>query len=75
MIFTSDVWVEVEVEVLDATPATAGRYADRPEACYPAEPEEITLAVRLGGLEITDHLPADVLEGLVVDARERLLDP
>jgi hypothetical protein len=72
VIFTAEVALDVEVEVLDATRATAGRYGDRPERCAPAEPEAVELAVRLGGLDVTLALPADVLEALREEALELL---
>jgi len=74
VIFTSEVTVDVEVEVLDYTPPAAGRYGDRPERCVPAEPEAIDLAVRLGTIDITAALPADVLEALAAEALEQRED-
>jgi hypothetical protein len=78
VIFTAEIAIDVEVEVLDATRATPGRYADRPERCVPAEPERVELAVRLWRdqvwVDVTPALPADVLEALRADALERLGD-
>ena len=74
MTFTSEVTVDVEVEVLDYTPPTAGRYGDRPERCFPAEAEAVDLAVRLGSIDITAALPADVLEALAAEALEQRED-
>jgi len=73
--FPTEVTVPVDVEVLDYTPASMGRYGDRPEQCVPAEPEALELAVRLGGLDVTQALPVDVLEALRAEALEQLFDP
>jgi len=73
--FASEITVDVEVEVLDYTPPTAGRYGDRPDRCFPAEGEAVDLVVRLGPIDITAALPADVLEALASEALEQLLDP
>jgi hypothetical protein len=70
--FRAEVTLDVDVEIVDASRGHRGRVGDRPEACYPDEPEEVVLAVRLGGLEITDRLPPDVLEYVRADACERL---
>jgi hypothetical protein len=72
--FTAEIVLDVEVQVLDATAASRGQYLDRPEACYPAEGEEIALAVWLGDVDLVDLLPADVREALEADAVERLRD-
>jgi hypothetical protein len=72
--YTTEVTLDVEVEILDATQGTPGRYGDRPERCYPPEAAEVELCVRLGALDITPALPADVLEALAADALERLQD-
>jgi hypothetical protein len=64
--------LDVVVEVLNATRETPGRYDDRPERCTPAEPAAVELCVRLGELDITAALPADVHELLRADALERL---
>ena len=74
MTFTSEVTAPVTVEVLSCTAATRGRYDDRPERSTPAEPEAVELAVRLGGVDVTAALPADVLEALRDEALERLTD-
>jgi hypothetical protein len=78
VIFTAEIAIDVEVEVLDATRATAGRVSDRPERCTPAEPAGVELAVRLWRdqvwVDLTPALPADVLEALRADALERLSD-
>ena len=74
MTFPTEVTVPVEVEVTAYAPATPGRYGDRPERCSPAEPEEIEVAVTLGGVDVTHALPADVLEALRAEALEQLED-
>lgn len=78
MRFTSEVTLDVEVEILDATRGTSGRLADRPERSYPAEPADVSLAVWLGQnggrVDLVPHLPADVLEALAAEAVERLQD-
>jgi hypothetical protein len=78
VIFITEIALDVEVEVLDATRATAGRVSDRPERCTPAEPARVELAVRLWReqvwVDLTPALPADVLEALRADALERLSD-
>jgi hypothetical protein len=72
--YTTEVTLDVEVEILSATRGTAGRYGDRPERCYPAEGDAVELCVRLGTLDLTAALPPDVLEALAEDALERLQD-
>jgi hypothetical protein len=78
--FASEVTLDVEVEILEATRAIRGRLSDRPERSVPAEPVQVSLAVWLQGRE-PDHridlvpwLPADVLEALTLEALERLHD-
>jgi hypothetical protein len=70
--FSSEITAPVTVEVLDATRATRGRYDDAPERCYPSEGDSVELAVKLGGVDITSALPADVLEALAAEALEYL---
>jgi hypothetical protein len=73
--FESEITAPVTVEVLDATRETRGRFGDAPERCYPSEGDSVELAVRLGGVDITAALPADVLEGLASEALDRLAEP
>jgi hypothetical protein len=78
--FASEVTLDVEVEVLEATRARRGRPYARPEDSAPAEPEQVVLAVWLQGrepdhrLDLVPWLPADVLEALTLEALERLHD-
>ena len=72
MTFESEITAPVTVEVLDATRGTRGRYTDAPEQCYPHERESVELTVRLGTIDITAALAADVLEALASEALERL---
>ncbi len=72
MTFESEITAPVTVEVLEATRGYAGRYGDAPERCYPSEGDSVELAVRLGGIDITAALPADVLEALTAEALELL---
>ena len=74
MTFESEITAAVTVDVLDVTRARAGRYSDLPERCFPAESDCVELSVKLGGLDITAALPADVLESLRAEALERLAD-
>jgi hypothetical protein len=70
--FRAEVTLDLDVEIVDASRGRGGRVGDRPEACTPDEPEEVTLAVRLGSLDLTARLPADVLDALTTEALERL---
>jgi hypothetical protein len=75
--FPTELTLRVEIEVLDARRGTPGRYDALPEACYPAEPDEVELTVWLGEeprLDVTAALPAEVLELLRAEALERLQD-
>jgi hypothetical protein len=74
LVFPAEITVAVEVEVLAYTPAEPGRYGDRPERCWPAEPEAVEVAVRLGGREVTDALPVAIRDLLEAEARERIRD-
>lgn len=66
MTYMAEVELEVMVEVLEAVRgAPATRHT-------PPEPDEVTVCVRLGTLEITDALPVEVLAALEADALERL---
>jgi hypothetical protein len=70
--FRAEVTLDLDVEIVDASRGRRGRVGDRPEASTPDEPEEVTLAVRLGALDLTATLPADVLDALTTEALERL---
>jgi hypothetical protein len=80
--FPSEVTLDVEVEVLEATRATRGRPGARPEESSPAEPAQIALAVWLQGnesdpahrIDLVPWLPVDVLEALTSEALDRLRD-
>ena len=72
MRFTTDVELEVTVDVLSAHRGTPARVTGPPDTWEPADPPEVDLAVSLGTLEITGALPADVLEALTAEALERL---
>jgi hypothetical protein len=78
MTFTTEIAVNVEVEVLDATRGTPGRYGDRPEACAPAEDEMVEFRVWLCRdpvrIDITTALPTEVGEALGAEVFERLED-
>jgi hypothetical protein len=78
MTFTTEIAVDVEVEVLDATRGTPGRYDDRPEACAPAEQEMVEFRVWLCRdpvrIDITMALPTEVGEALGAEVFERLED-
>ena len=74
MTFASEITVAVQVEVVDYTRATTGRFFDRPERSAPAEPEAIELAVRLGSLDVTHALPVDVLDALRAEALEQFAE-
>lgn len=70
--FDSEITAPVTVEVLEATRGGGGRYGDAPERCSPSAGDSVELLVRLGGVDITAALSADVLEALVVEALEQL---
>jgi hypothetical protein len=72
--FASEITVAVQVEVVDYTRATTGRFFDRPERSAPTEPAELELAVRLGSLDITHAVPADVLDALRAEALEQFAE-
>jgi hypothetical protein len=78
--FASEVTLDVEVEVLEATRAIRGRYSDRPERSEPGEPAQVAIAVWLQGrapdhrIDLVPWLPADVLEVLTAEALDRLHD-
>jgi hypothetical protein len=78
--FTSEVTLDIEVEILEAVRARRGRPSARPEDSYPAEPAQVALAVWLQGrapdhrIDLVPWLPADVLEALSLEALERLRD-
>lgn len=74
LVFPAEITLTVEVEVLAYTPPEPGRYGDRPERCWPADPEEVEVAVRLGGRDVTDVLPVAVRDLLEAEARERIRD-
>jgi hypothetical protein len=78
MTFTTEIAVDVEVEVLDASRGTPGRYGDRPEACYPAEDETVEFRVWLCRdpvrIDISTALPTAVTEALGAEVFERLED-
>jgi len=66
MRYTVELELPLTVEVLDSMRgASATREA-------PPEPDFVCLCVRLGELEVTGHLPPDVLANLEDDALERL---
>jgi hypothetical protein len=76
--FTTEVCLDVVVEIRGAVSARPGRYEDRPERCYPAEPEAAEFTVWLCGdaarMDITPVLPADVLDALGEEALEQVRD-
>ncbi len=72
MRFGSEITAPVDVEVLIYTPSTRQRFGARPELCEPGEPAEVEVRVELGGLDVTEALPADVLEALRAEALEVL---
>jgi hypothetical protein len=78
MTFTTEITVDVEVEVLDATRGTPGRYGDQPEACSPAEQEMVEFRVWLCRdtvrIDISTALPPAVGEALGAEVFERLED-
>jgi hypothetical protein len=78
MIFTTEISVDVEVEVIEATRGTPGRYGDRPEDCYPAEDETVEFRVWLCRdpvrIDITTALPTELGEALGAEVFERLED-
>ncbi len=75
MTFESEITVPVTVEVLGVTRAERGRYDDAPERCAPGEAVDVELVVRLGGVAVTEALPADVLKALADEALEQLAEP
>jgi len=66
MRYTTEVELELAVEILDAVRGRSGSLWSPPEAAA------ADVAVYLGALEITDALPPDVLEALRANALERL---
>jgi hypothetical protein len=80
MTFTTEIALDVVVEVLDATRERPGRLHDRPEHCEPAEPAEVTVAVWLHGddpehrIDLAPWLPLDVREAITIETLERLKD-
>ena len=66
MRYTTAVELELAVEVLDATRGAPGA------RWTPPEPDEVTVRVTLGALDLTDALPAEVLADLELDALDRL---
>jgi hypothetical protein len=66
--YTTEVELELAVEVLTAERGSRGGRWHAPE------PDSVELRVRLGELDVTAALPADVLAALEDDARERLFD-
>lgn len=66
MQYTTTLELEVAVEVLEAVRGTpAGRWT-------PPEPDEATVRVTLGPLDVTDALPPETLADLELDALDRL---
>jgi hypothetical protein len=72
MTFTTDCEVELTVEVLDATRGTRAHTTGPPDGWLPGEGDSVDLCVRLGGVDVTGALPADMLEELAYEALERL---
>jgi hypothetical protein len=70
--FASEITAPVTVEVLDVEAPSRGRFGDAPERCYPASSALVEIAVRLGGVDITAALSAELLEALAAEALERL---
>jgi hypothetical protein len=64
--YTVELELPLTVEVLECS---RGARATRET---PGEPDAVALSVRLGALEVTGHLPPDVLATLEDDALERL---
>jgi hypothetical protein len=72
MTFTTDCELELVVEVLDATRARAACTTGPPDAWLPGEGASVDLLVKLGDVDVTGALPADVLEELAYEALDRL---
>lgn len=72
MRFASEVTAPVDVEVLAYTPAYRPRYGGPPDSRQEAEPADVEVRVQLGGVDVTEALPADVLEALRQEALEQL---
>jgi hypothetical protein len=70
--FTTECEVELTVEVLDATRGARAHTTGPPDGWLPGEGDSVDLVVRLGDVDVTGALPADVLEELAADALERL---
>ena len=66
MTYTVELDLAVTVEVIRATRGVSGSRWTEPE------PDDVELCVRLGALDVTTALPADVLKDLEGDALERL---
>ena len=66
MRYTVDVELPLTVEILDAARGAA------PTRETPPEPDWVAVRVTLGALEVTDHVPPEVLATLEDDALERL---
>jgi hypothetical protein len=64
--FTLDVELPLTVEATGAVCGTRGGPWEEPE------PDSVDLVVRLGALDITGALPAEVLASLEADVLERL---
>jgi hypothetical protein len=72
MTFTTECDLELTVEVLDATRARAACTTGPPDGWLPGEGASVDLVVRLGTVDVTGALAADVLEELAYEALERL---
>jgi len=76
--FATEVTLDVEVEITDASRGTPGRLFDRPERAVAAEPDACEIAVWLvygdRRLELTSFLPTETLDALREDALSELLD-
>lgn len=68
MIYTTDVELELTIEVVSAERATRGGEYE------PPTPASAELRVSLGTLDITAGLPGDVYDALEADALERLAE-
>ena len=66
MTYTLEVELPLTVEILECSRGV-GSTRDTPP-----EPDFVALSVRLGALELTGHLPPDVLANLEDDALQRL---
>jgi hypothetical protein len=72
MTFTTEIMLEVEVEMRDVTRGTRGRLGDRPEHCVPPEGPVCEVLVSLvhedRRLAIDEYLPDELRDAIASEA-------